>query len=168
MLAGDEVGNGQEGNNNAYAQDNEVGWVDWSKSGTPDDLTGFIGHLVALRRRFPQLKPHHWLEGKKADGSYDVKWLTPAGNEMEESDWNFPDGRFLSYVLAPAKEVGEPLFIVLNGADHEVDIVVPEWPNVSRWIGVLDTSDGEHAGTLAVGEPWMTPARCVLAFAGQT
>ena len=167
LLAGDEVGNGQSGNNNAYCQDNEVGWVDWSNSGTPDDLSGFIGHLVALRRRCPQLKPYRWLQGKKPDGSYDVKWLTPEGTEMKESDWNFPDGRFLSYVLAPLTQSGEPLFIVLNGADHEVEAIAPDWPGAKSWRPVLDTSDCERPDTLRVGEAWTTPARCVLAFIGK-
>jgi glycogen operon protein len=167
LLAGDEIANTQGGNNNAYCQDNEVGWVEWSQAGTPDDLTGFIGHLIQLRRRFPQLKPHRWLEGRRADGSYDVKWLTPAAAEMDENDWNFPDGRFLSYVLAAAREFGEPLFVVLNGADHEVEITLPEWPNVTLWESVLDTSDTAHkAERLAVSAQWTAPARCVLAFAG--
>jgi glycogen operon protein len=167
LLAGDEVGNGQSGNNNAYCQDNEVGWVDWSNSGTPDDLSGFIGHLVALRRRFPQLKPYRWLQGKTSDGSYDVKWLTPEGTEMEENDWNFPEGRFLSYVLAPLTQSGEPLFIVLNGADHEVEAIAPDWPGAESWQPVLDTSNRERPDKLRVGEAWTTPARCVVAFTGE-
>jgi isoamylase len=168
LLAGDEVGNSQSGNNNAYCQDNEIGWVDWSKSGTPDDLTGFIGHLVALRRRFPQLKPYRWLQGKEPDGSYDVKWLTPAGTEMEESDWNFSEGRFLSYVLAPLTQSGDPLLVVLNAADQDVEAVAPEWPGVTVWQKVLDTTEREHFDALRVGEPWTTSARCVLAFAGKS
>ena len=81
LLAGDEAANTQNGNNNAYCQDNETGWVDWSRLGTEDDLTDFVGELARLRQRFPQLKPHRWVEGKKADGSYDVKRLTPKGRE---------------------------------------------------------------------------------------
>ena len=69
LLAGDEVGNSQNGNNNAYCQDNEIGWVDWSQRGQEgEDLTDFIARLADLRRRFPQLRPRHWVEGKRADG----------------------------------------------------------------------------------------------------
>ena len=104
MLAGDEVGNSQNGNNNAYCQDNEIGWVDWEGLGREgDDLTDFIGHLTELRRRFPQLRSQRWLDGRRADGSYDVLWLTPAAEEMTEEDWKFPEGRFLSYVLGPRR-----------------------------------------------------------------
>lgn len=96
LLGGDEVGNSNNGNNNTYCQDNETGWIDWSKLGSEDDLTDFVGDLIRLRQRFAQLRPHAWLQGKKPDGSCDVKWLTPGGNEMGEADWNYPDGRFLS------------------------------------------------------------------------
>jgi len=168
VLAGDEVGNSQGGNNNAYAQDNATGWVDWSKQGGGDDLADFIGALSRLRQKFPQLKPHRWMEGQRADGSYDVKWLTPAGAEMTEADWNFPDGRYLAYVLAAATtDRGEPLYVVLNGTDEAMDITFPEWPGVGRWQRVLDTSNGEHlTGSLAPGVAWSAQARTVLAFAG--
>src|SRR6266852_996396 len=102
ILAGDEVGNTQNGNNNAYCQDNEIGWVGWdglNRDG--DDLTDFVGHLTALRERFPQIRSGRWLDGRRADGSYGVLWLTPAAEEMKEQDWNFPEGRFLAYVLGP-------------------------------------------------------------------
>ena len=57
MLAGDEVGNSQSGNNNAYCQDNETGWVDWSKRASDDDMTDFVGDLTELRRRFRAASP---------------------------------------------------------------------------------------------------------------
>jgi isoamylase len=167
LLAGDEVANSQDGNNNTYCQDNETGWVDWSGLGGADDLSGFIGELIGLRRRFPQLRPRDWLKGRLSDGSWDVKWLTPAGTEMEEADWNFPDGRYLSYVLAAAQDGGEPLFIVLNGADHAVEITFPQWAGVAHWNCLVDTAAHEPAGSHAPGEMWSAQARCVLAFTGQ-
>jgi glycogen operon protein len=167
LLAGDEVGNSQNGNNNTYCQDDEIGWTNWGNLGTEDDMTAFVGELTQLRQRFPQLKPHHWAEGKRADGSYDVKWLTPSGAEMGEGDWSFPDGRFLSYVLAAVHEKGQPLFIVLNGADEAVDVTFPEWPNTAQWQRVLDTSDGQsNADAGKPGETWSAQARAILAFAG--
>ena len=65
LLAGDEVGNSQNGNNNTYCQDNPTGWIDWSKLGDPDeDMTDFVGHMTSLRRRFPQVTARHWVNGK--------------------------------------------------------------------------------------------------------
>ena len=70
LLAGDEVGNSQGGNNNAYCQDNEIGWVDWSGLGRDgEDMTALIGQLTQLRRRFPQLQGRRWLDGRRADGT---------------------------------------------------------------------------------------------------
>ena len=78
LLAGDEVGNSQNGNNNAYCQDNEIGWVDWDNLGREgDDLTEFVGHMTGLREKFPQIRSQRWLDGRRADGSYGVLWLTP-------------------------------------------------------------------------------------------
>jgi isoamylase len=167
LLAGDEVGNSQGGNNNAYTQDNDTGWVDWSSAGD-DDAVDFVGELVQLRRDFPQLRPRRWLVGRNDDGSYDVKWLTPAATEMTEADWNLAHARFVSYVLAAPNEGGTALFIVLNGSDVPVEITFPEWPGVGRWCSVLDTSDSHgHAAALAPGTNWSVQVRCVLAFAGE-
>ena len=167
LLAGDEAGNSQGGNNNAYCQDNETGWVDWDKLDSEDDLVSFTADLIKLRQRFPQLKPHKWVEGKRADGSYDVKWLTPAGAEMGDADWNFPDGRFLSYVLTPAQDGGEPLFIVLNGADQAVELAFPEWPHTARWLLVIDTAARPDGGSYAPGATCHAAERSVQAFAGR-
>ena len=140
LLAGDEAGNTQGGNNNAYCQDNEIGWVNWSGLGNDDDMTEFIGGLSRLRQRFAQLRSRHWLEGRKADGSHDVLWLRPDAVEMKEEDWNFPEGRFLAYVLAAAGEDGEPLFVVFNAAADGIEVTLPAWLNVTRWSRVLDTA----------------------------
>src|SRR5665647_3786103 len=100
ILAGAGVGNSQHGNNNAYCQDNETGWINWEGLGRDgDDLVDFVGHMTGLRRLFPQLRSHRWLDGRRADGSYGVLWLTPAAEDMKEEDWNFPESRFLAYVL---------------------------------------------------------------------
>src|ERR1700710_43575 len=146
ILAGDEVGNSQNGNNNAYCQDNEIGWVNWgglSREG--DDLTDFVGHVTGLRQRFPQIRTRRWLDGRRADGSYGVLWLTPAADEMTEPDWNFPEGRFLAYVLGPAEEGQAPIFIVLNAAPEAIAFKLPKMPEYKSWEQVLNTVDSEQA-----------------------
>jgi len=168
VLAGDEVGNSQHGNNNAYCQDNEIGWVNWKHLGDADeDFTGFIGHLTALRRRFPQLHSHRWLDGRRADGSYGVLWLTPAAEEMSEPDWNFPEGRFLSYVLAPTEPGGAALFVVLNAAPEEIAFHLPKLPEYARWRQVLSTAElTQKTAEFAPGAETKAPPRTVLSFAG--
>jgi glycogen operon protein len=148
LLAGDEVGNSQGGNNNAYCQDNEVGWIDWSNLGkSPDDMTDFIGRLTALRKRFPQLTPRHWVQGKKSDGSFGVLWLTPKATEMMEPDWNFPEGRFLAYVLGPVGKT-PTLYIALNAAPQAIQFTLPQVPDHAAWKLLLNTADDEPAVTV--------------------
>ncbi len=78
---------------------------------------------------------------------------------MSEDDWNFPDGRFVAYVLAAVEGSEGPLYIVLNGADIAVEITGPQWPDVGQWQQVLDTSDGAEIPVLKVGEKAQAQAR---------
>jgi isoamylase len=168
LLAGDEVGNSQGGNNNAYCQDNEIGWVDWSGLGREgEDLTTLIAELTQLRQRFPQLRTRRWVDGRRADGSFGVLWLTPRATEMTEQDWNFPDGRFLAYALGPLQPGQSPLYVVLNAAPDPIDFNLPTLPECSRWISVLSTASGAQTQReFASGAKLPAPARSVLAFAG--
>jgi glycogen operon protein len=168
VLAGDEVGNSQGGNNNAYCQDNEIGWIGWEglrREG--DDLTDFIGHLTRVRGRFAQIRTRHWLDGRRPDGSYGVLWLTPGGEEMKEADWNFPEGRFLSYVLGPVEQGQAPIFIVLNAAPEEIAFKLPKMPDYKSWQLVLNTADAKQTTVeFGGGADTKAPPRSVLAFAG--
>jgi isoamylase len=170
LLAGDELGNSQNGNNNAYCQDNEIGWVDWSGLGRDgDDLTALVARLTSLRRQFSQFRPRHWVEGRRPDSSFGVLWLTPQGNEMTEADWNFPEGRFLSYVLGPTDGVTPPLFIVLNAAETELVFKLPTDAGSRRWNQLLNTAVAvpQSSGpTFDAGAPSKAPARSVMVFAG--
>jgi glycogen operon protein len=168
LLAGDEVGNTQNGNNNAYCQDSEVGWVGWEGlHQEDDDLTDFIGLLTELRRRFPQIRSRRWLDGHRPDGSYGVLWLTPTADEMTQQDWAFPDGRFLSYVLSPADPAASPIFIVLNSAIEEIGFMLPKIPEYPIWRQLFDTTaDTVQVAPLPSGSPTIAPPCCVLAYAG--
>jgi glycogen operon protein len=169
LLAGDEVGNGQNGNNNAFCQDNETGWVDWSRlSREGEDLSELINQLAGLRRKFAQLRPRRWLVGRLPDGSQDVLWLTPRATEMTDVDWKFSNAHYLSYVLGPRDANGAPLFVVLNTAEQAIDFVLPTWPECSRWLCTLATVPiaKKPAAEFRVGAHCEAPPRSVLAFEG--
>jgi isoamylase len=167
LLAGDEVGNSQSGNNNAYCQDNSIGWVDWSALGGNEDMTSFVSKLTELRRRFPQLRARRRVEGRRPDGSFGVLWLTPHATEMTEQDWNFPEGRFLSYMLGPVGEAGAPLYVVLNAAPQAIEFMLPKVPPYSRWTACLDTSPQPRLGAeLTSGAKAHAPPRSILVFSG--
>ena len=168
LLAGDEVGNSQNGNNNAYCQDNEIGWVDWSGlNNEGDDMVDFIGLMAELRSKFPQLRSRRWLDGRRTDGSYGVLWLTPSATEMTEQDWAFPDGRFLAYVLSPSQPATNAIFIVLNSGIETIPFLLPKLPEYQNWHQLFDTTkDTVQVAPLASGSPSSAPPRSVMAFSG--
>ena len=87
---------------------------------------------------------------------------------MAEADWNFAEGRFLSYVLAAPGD-GQPLFIVLNAAQQPVDFTLPEWPSVRHWAIAIDTGeDGDRVGSGAPGEKLSARRLTVLVFVGES
>jgi glycogen operon protein len=141
LLAGDEVGNSQDGNNNAYCQDNPTGWIDWSGLGKDgSDLTDLVRRLIRLRRSFPQLRSSRWTEGRREDGSFGVLWLRPDAEDMTEEDWNFPGGRFLAYVLNAVTSDGAPLYVALNAASEPITIKLPDIDGWSGWREELSTA----------------------------
>ena len=168
LLAGDEVGNSQNGNNNAYCQDNKIGWVDWSGIGQDgEDMTGLIAKLAKLRRDYPQLRGREWLKGQFADGGFDVMWLRPDALEMTAEDWKFPNGRFIAYVLASTDAKGTPLAIVLNAAPETIDFVLPRVQQCETWLMELNTAVPTRCGTaFPAGAEQAAPGRSVLVFSG--
>src|SRR5262249_33157035 len=144
LLAGDEVANGQDGNNNAYCQDNKIGWIDWSALNREgDDLTGFIELLTDIRRMFPQLRSNYWFDGKRADGHYDIMWLRADGVEFAEEDWQ-AHSRFLSFTLPHSEH--PPLFVVINGAVDPVAVTMPSLESTERWRQLTNTARKTHEG----------------------
>ena len=165
ILAGDEVGNTQYGNNNAYCQDNEIGWIKWDGLGREgDDLTDFVGRLAGIRRDFAQLRSQRWVDGRRADGSYGVLWLTPKADEMTPEDWNFPESRFLAYVLGPAEPSQAPIFIVLNAAPEDIAFQLPKLPEYKTWRQLLNTAEDTPSdrNSPLPPRPSRPPARCWL------
>jgi glycogen operon protein len=170
LLAGDEVNNGQGGNNNTYCQDNEIGWVDWSGLGQPGaDMTDLIEQLAALRRQYPQLTIRRWDDDWDHQGRYAVMWVTALGTEMTERDWHAPATHFLAYVLGPVDEDGEPLFMAFNAGAEPITFVLPTWPYNRAWKQLLDTTSPSHGQwDLQPGATFLAPARSVVVFGGRS
>jgi glycogen operon protein len=169
LLAGDELGNSQGGNNNAYCQDNQTGWIDW----TPEriaahGLVDFVRVLTSLRRRYPALRRGRFLTGQPAvDDIPDVVWLTPQGVEKTEEDWRFPDARFLAFLLngnttpAVSEQGNSHLLFLLNAHFDEIAFVVPTG-YAPRWELALDTAAKDGRGArrqLAPGEACNLPPK---------
>ncbi|MBZ9860593.1 glycogen debranching protein GlgX [Mesorhizobium sp. CA12] len=123
LTAGDEFGRTQKGNNNAYAQDNAITWLDWA--GRDQALERYASSLSAMRRAFPALSDTHFLTGKPADASAipDVEWLTETGAPLDETEWNDPDRHRLVMMLGDSG--GSRLAVMINGDRRQCVFTLP-------------------------------------------
>jgi glycogen operon protein len=159
LLAGDELGRTQRGNNNAYCQDNDVSWIDWEAAGKQAGLLEFTSSLIALRRDHPVFRRRRFFSGELG-GRRDISWLTPAGNEMTGADWSASATRSLAVLLngdaitepGPRGEtISDQSFLLLfNAADHPVPFTLPAADAAAGWIVVVDTAD--PAAAVASGD----------------
>ena len=151
LLYGDERGRSQRGNNNAYCQDNELTWLDWSADEEGLAQLEFVQRLAALRARHPVLRRRRFFHGRRVHGSdvRDIVWLKPNGEEMGERDW------FANYVRSVGmllngqtmhewSELGDlvhddPLLILFNAYWEPLPFVLPQLDN-SRWQLAIDTA----------------------------
>ncbi len=160
LLAGDEMGHSQGGNNNAYAQDNETTWLSWA----PNEMANFVARLTALRRAHPVLRQSLFLHSRtRADGLADVIWHLSDGRAPEAADWNGPDLRCIGLELrmaAQGRDAPDALYIVLN-AGGEVPLTLPS--TAPSWALILDTSR-PNLSYLPVQAGLVAPAASVLVF----
>jgi isoamylase len=137
ILAGDEHGRTQRGNNNAYCQDNEISWVDWSELNPRDlALEEFVKTMLRMRHQHPAFKRDAFFRGAPTDagGRKDIAWMTPEGREMWLEDWT-PERRTIGLFLG-ARPM---LFVAMNAAPEDVAFALPDVENVA-WSLVLDTA----------------------------
>ncbi|MDO9638728.1 MAG: glycogen debranching protein GlgX [Pseudotabrizicola sp.] len=161
LLAGDELGHSQGGNNNAYAQDNAVTWLDWSQPDT--QLADFIARLTALRRAHPVLRQRRFLHARKraADGLADVAWRKPDGTSPTPQDWHDPAFRALGVELRMAAEGFDPSVDAVLAYFNCGGAVPLTLPSTATWQLVLDSTRPDLTSGPA---PDALPAQSVLMF----
>ncbi|MDX2730082.1 glycogen debranching protein GlgX [Streptomyces sp. PA03-2a] len=179
LVAGDEMGRTQDGNNNAYCQDNEVSWLDWSLLDQPQwrELTELTARLLTLRHTHPVLRRRAFFSGRAqaADGLRDLAWFTRQGKEMTETDWYAPaatvglylSGRDIPGRDARGEQVTDDSFLaILHAADRPIGFRLPGPPWAQAYELVLDTSREDQStapATVHRGNEVLTvPARAVL------
>lgn len=183
LLAGDEHGNHQDGNNNAYPQDNATGWLNWEDTAETKALTDFTAKLIKFRDDHPVLSSARFMHGKRRDAYHvkDIMWFNHEGKEKTEEEWakrahELPKEKSKSvgvvFNQAAAHKIkrglrGERLFVVFNSNAEDVRYTLPRVAGGQGWERVLDTSepdmtpDGkEHAPK----SEYTVPARSVVVF----
>jgi len=152
LLAGDELGRTQGGNNNGYCQDNEISWLDWEN--IDERLFEFTRRLIAFRRAHPVFHRRGWFQGRSVRGSgiEDIAWFNPNGTEMSEQNWNAGYAKSLGVYLngggiVASDERGERIvddtfYVLFNASHHAVHFKLPEARYGETWAQVLDTASG--------------------------
>ena len=137
LLAGDERGRTQGGNNNAYCQDNPTSWVDWSAAGGDEDLTAFVAQLCRLRLSHPVFRRRRFFS------EADLEWLRPDGNPMTAADWGASFARAVTVVLP-----GDAFLLMVNGWWETLSFTVPARVRTAHWSVPIDTANGHDPSSL--------------------
>jgi glycogen operon protein len=174
LLAGDEFGRTQGGNNNPYNQDNATSWLDWKIGERGQRLVQFVQELTALRHRYPILRRGRYLTGEldPASGVRDVAWLNALGQEMQQEDWRDGHLRCFGMLLdGRARATGvrrvssdSSMLIVLNAHHEGVRFTLPKIAGGTAWRLVFDTNAPNHEEDVGVGHEYVVTGRSVLLF----
>lgn len=160
---GDELGRTQHGNNNGYCQDNELSWMDWTLVDTHADLVSFTAALTTLRTKHPVFRRRRFFDGRPIRGGdevRDIAWLTPAGHEMTQQDWDSEFGKcimvFLNGEALPEPDargqriVDDSFLLCFNAGESAVDFLTPAAEYARDWTAVIDTAEPTGATERAV------------------
>ena len=162
LLAGDEIGRTQHGNNNAYCQDNATSWIDWNLSEGARDLLAFARQVLAIRAANPVLRRRSFFHGRELSGTglKDVAWLRPDGAEMSELDWHDPGAHVLGMLIhgqaTDEKDdrgrpvVGRTLLLLVNGGPRPRAFTLPRLDRPGDWHELVHTA---RVGTRHVKGP---------------
>jgi glycogen operon protein len=154
LVAGDELGRTQRGNNNAYCQDNELSWLDWQHLRPEDEaLHTFVRELIHLRRRHRVFSRPRFFRGEvlSEDGLKDITWVTPAGEEAKDEDWNNPVALTFGCVLGGAagefyttggqRDIDASFLVMMNAYHRDLDFRFPRLSAELAWEALVDTAE---------------------------
>jgi glycogen operon protein len=158
LLAGDEIGRTQRGNNNAWCQDNELSWLDWDLDAEREELLAFTRRLLELRRRHPAFRRRRFLDGDGSGPLPDAWWFRADGRKMTRSDWEshearavglFLNGDELGWLSPDGEPVRDDSFLVLVNASAEpMSFTLPPRRFGAAWALELDTASPQSAGVV--------------------
>ncbi|MDP2370921.1 MAG: glycogen debranching enzyme GlgX, partial [Rhodoferax sp.] len=156
LCAGDEFGNSQQGNNNAYCQDNATGWLDWPHA--QRDFTAFVAQLTELRRVEPLLRRADWLAPSFSVATDSVAWLRADGAAMGVDDWHGVQQSALACLLSASTATGDSqgaprLLLLFNPASRPTAFSLPK----GRWQVALDSSTATDVASMAVDTLLLSP-----------
>jgi isoamylase len=150
ILSGDELGNSQFGNNNAYCQDNEISWIKWNEK--DETLISFVRQLIGFRKSHPAFSRRRWFQEQpiRGIGVEDIAWFTADGKEMNDEQWNEGYAKSLGVYLnglglrcldeKGCKLTDKDFYLIFNAHDEEIEFTLPPEKFGNKWLKVLDTA----------------------------
>ncbi len=151
LVAGDEWGRTQHGNNNAYCQDNRISWLDWAA--TDEKLLDFTRKIIRFRNKHPVFRRRNWFKGQpvKGQGLEDIAWFLPGGTEMTEQNWNHDYAKSLGvylnghgiHSLGPRGEqvIDDSFYIIFNAFHETLEYTLPPKKYGKKWQVEVTTAD---------------------------
>jgi glycogen operon protein len=174
LCGGDEIGRTQNGNNNAYCQDNEISWYDWAHQ--DEALLAFTRRLIALRREHPALHRQKFFSGRPIRGTEisDIMWFRHDGAPMSDEDWGNPHTQSLAMFLAGngltetdrqgRRLRDDHLLLILSSSPQPIDFQLPQVGGCTEWELLVDTSNDAAQETCPCGEHTFLPPRALKLF----
>ena len=153
LMAGDEMGHSQQGNNNAYCQDNAISWLGWNLDQQQNELLDFTRQIISLRKAHPLFRHNAFFKGRSIRGGVvkDIVWLNPNGSEINDVDWNQTFSHCLGVYLAGGKMIetddhgkrlkDDNLLLIINAHYEAIDFSLPEFDKHHYWDVLLNTLD---------------------------
>ena len=175
LVAGDELGRTQRGNNNAYRQDNEISWLDWSS--VDEGLLTFTRSVIELRQSHPVFHRRNWFQGRPIHGVgiEDCAWFQPSGEEMSGQDWEvgyarslgvFINGAFLGLDDRGQRITDDSFLLLFNAHNEPVEFRLPDQTFGREWnIKITTQAELETSSTVAAGTQIMIGAHAMVVMA---
>jgi isoamylase len=162
IAAGDELGRTQQGNNNAYCQDNEIAWVDWELSQEQKDLREFVRTVLSIRKKYQTLRRRKFYDGKTGPNSdwRDIAWYNTAGERINANRWAESHHHHLGVLIGPDEMNATPLLYLINTSAEPAEFRVPLKLSDRLWTTEFDT--GDSSGQASGGRYTLIPYSSAL------
>jgi len=141
LLAGDEIGRTQKGNNNAYCQDNEINWLNWDeKSSYANEIEPFLASLSQLRKRFSMLAHHRFIHNDDKESTVNITWFNQSGDVMQKEHWHSHHAATLGYLIENKKSPYSVLLCLFHAGKESIEFQLPEIENITHWQVTIDSN----------------------------
>lgn len=141
LLAGDELGRTQKGNNNAYCQDNEINWLDWDDNALyAEELMPFVASLSQLRKRFPMLGHDRFIHNDDEESTVNITWYHSSGYSMQKEHWHSHHAATLGYLIQEKAPSAPALLCLFHAGEESIEFQLPDIDSVEHWQVMIDTN----------------------------